>query len=460
MANISSIKLPDGNSYNFEDTTKVLKSGDAMTGALTLVANQYYDQNNVSALNAANSDIIGLNGLYFCDVSDDGREGFNFYRDATHWDSLYAKNGKLYFSPNRPKGSAQGPDGSLEFYARPMYEQGTTDISMRPMVSWTRANRLVFLPADQVIIEQTVDGGTTWTSADVSDATKLGLFSDQRPTISLPRINNERSELCGVRITFTAMKYNVPEGTTETNKYQYWNSDYVIRTERYTNLREMWFWVGANGDLLKCVVEAARGSSSNTWVNYFNLDVGLTGWSGSDWIRWTSAPTFGGGTNQTTNFWNWRVTFWSKKSSDGTFKQTSAQSVYQIAGYGDSAWTTPNALMRYDHLYTYDRDKNATFPAKVTASSFAGPLTGNVTGNVTGNCSGNAATATNAPTQASVDASSLVTFKNSSGTSLFTLQLPSSGLPTVTSSDNGKVLTVVNGAWAAASLPVYNGGVS
>jgi hypothetical protein len=36
----------------------------------------------------------------------------------------------------------------------------------------------------------------------------------------------------------------------------------------------------------------------------------------------------------------------------------------------------------------------------------------------------------------------------------------SSPLPSVTSSDNGKVLTVVNGAWAAASLPTYNGGVS
>lgn len=34
------------------------------------------------------------------------------------------------------------------------------------------------------------------------------------------------------------------------------------------------------------------------------------------------------------------------------------------------------------------------------------------------------------------------------------------GLPSVSASDNGKVLTVVNGAWAAASLPIYNGGVS
>ena len=34
------------------------------------------------------------------------------------------------------------------------------------------------------------------------------------------------------------------------------------------------------------------------------------------------------------------------------------------------------------------------------------------------------------------------------------------GLPTVTSSDNGKILTVVNGVWTAANLNVYNGGVS
>lgn len=35
-----------------------------------------------------------------------------------------------------------------------------------------------------------------------------------------------------------------------------------------------------------------------------------------------------------------------------------------------------------------------------------------------------------------------------------------SGLPSVTASDNGKILKVVNGAWAAANLNVYNGGVS
>lgn len=33
-------------------------------------------------------------------------------------------------------------------------------------------------------------------------------------------------------------------------------------------------------------------------------------------------------------------------------------------------------------------------------------------------------------------------------------------LPSVTAADNGKILRVVGGSWAAASLPVYNGGVS
>lgn len=34
-----------------------------------------------------------------------------------------------------------------------------------------------------------------------------------------------------------------------------------------------------------------------------------------------------------------------------------------------------------------------------------------------------------------------------------------SSLPSVSTSDNGKVLTVVNGVWAAASLPIYEGGI-
>ena len=390
----TSVKYAREDHKHPSDTNKVSKSGDTMTGTLTLAANKYYDQDTVSGLDANNSDIIGVNGIYMNDKADDGKEGINFPH-GSNWDSLYANNGKLWFSPDRAKGDAQGVEGARELYSRPLYELGTVDIGMRPMVSWARANRLVFLPADQIIIEQTVDGGTTWSSSEVTDSKKLSLFSDQRPVIDLPRIDNARSELCGLRVTFTAMKYDVPSGTIETDKYQYWNKDHVLSQERYTNLREMWFWLGSNGDLLRCCVECATGAKPDTWVKQFDKDVGLIGWSGSDWVRWTGAPTFGGSINQTSNYWNWRVTFWSKKSDNGAFTHTSAQSIYSIAGYGDSAWGTPNGLMKNDHLYTYDANQNATFPAKITAASFTGDLTGNITGNSTGvSSSGNATNST------------------------------------------------------------------
>lgn len=96
---------------------------------------------------------------------------------------------------------------------------------------------MAFLPADQIIIEKTTDGGNTWEDAEITDDIKERFFSSQRPTISLPRINEERNELCGIRFIITGMKYNVPAGTSETEKYNFWNSNYINKTERYFNVR-------------------------------------------------------------------------------------------------------------------------------------------------------------------------------------------------------------------------------
>ena len=107
---------------------------------------------------------------------------------------------------------------------------------MRSLVPYARANRLAFLPATQVIIEETTDGGTTWVSGGYTDAQKKALFATRGASIGIPLLNGAKSLDCGVRVTFTAMRYNVPNGTTETNKYQYWNSNYVASQERYSNL--------------------------------------------------------------------------------------------------------------------------------------------------------------------------------------------------------------------------------
>ena len=88
----------DGNTIS---STYLKLSGGTMTGAFSLLANQY---NGLSGygLNANNSDIVGLNSIYTEDLADDMGEGIHFYRSSGYWDSLTSSNGVLYYYPNRP----------------------------------------------------------------------------------------------------------------------------------------------------------------------------------------------------------------------------------------------------------------------------------------------------------------------------------------------------------------------
>lgn len=75
-----------------------------MTGVLTAQANSYADDYS-GALNMNNSNIYNLNAIYTADVSDGAAEGINFYRDATHVDTLWMNGGNLLFVPNRVIGT-------------------------------------------------------------------------------------------------------------------------------------------------------------------------------------------------------------------------------------------------------------------------------------------------------------------------------------------------------------------
>ena len=88
-------------------------SGGTLTGKLTLQSSQYTDNYTTGALDLRNSNIQGVNSIYTADASEDAAEGVHFYRDATHVDSIHAKDGGLYFTPNRQLGSAGVPAAVL-----------------------------------------------------------------------------------------------------------------------------------------------------------------------------------------------------------------------------------------------------------------------------------------------------------------------------------------------------------
>lgn len=88
------------NAYN--STAYLPLAGGTMTGAITLKSSAYdYHTNSASyGLNCSNSDIVGVNGIYFADACEGMTEGIHFYRSATTWDSIAANAGTFYFASN------------------------------------------------------------------------------------------------------------------------------------------------------------------------------------------------------------------------------------------------------------------------------------------------------------------------------------------------------------------------
>ena len=74
--------------------------GQTIAPKVINVTGSQYWIDGVYGINMQNSDIIGINGLYFLDAVDSQGEGINFYRSSTTWDRLYSESGTLYYAPN------------------------------------------------------------------------------------------------------------------------------------------------------------------------------------------------------------------------------------------------------------------------------------------------------------------------------------------------------------------------
>lgn len=273
-------------------------------------------------------------------------------------------NDKGYFAGSVPESSISAITG---------LNNGVPPLA-RALIDHCRANKLAFLPADQIIVEQTIDGGKTWTDAGVSNASKAYTFSGvQNGYIALPQISGKMNTLCGVRVTFTAMKYDVPSGTAETDKYKYWNKNYVKSTERYCRLDYFWLWVTSVNNAISVKLEAASGDHPDGWWIQYDGGLRMTGWSGANVIQ-QSNYVFGGHLPQTAQFWNYRFTFMtvppSGKTELSTGYETQSQSIWGIRGYGTNTWKSSNNLMDTDNIYSVDLNKSTTFPATVSAPVF------------------------------------------------------------------------------------------
>lgn len=211
-----------------------------------------------------------------------------------------------------------------------------------------RANRLAFLPASGVKVEYSVDSGATWIDYGATDAQKASLFAMRM----------------GSATPFYTGKHTKKEECTTKDQLRIT----VTPVDRYASVNMLYLWVSVAGTTATVNISRSTIGAKDAFTDV-RTDVPISGWNGPNEIRF-SKGTFGGGSTQTSNQYAYRFTFKNKAEGKGSV------SIMDIRMYGPSAWSVPNSMMEKDHLYNWDTDKNAFFPAQVTATKFNGSSTG------------------------------------------------------------------------------------
>lgn len=209
------------------------------------------------------------------------------------------------------------------------------------------ANRLAFINGNALKFEYSSDAGSTWTDYGYTASIKSEVFTKSYG-VPIGRANSstEYTTNSRTRITLTAQ-----DGT----------NGYV-----YTNPRKMLINISSSGGM-QVLIEYRTGTNyknNGAWTTFGTYT--LSGWSG-----WNDIPlilsTLGGGSTQTPNNWQLRLTFiMTSKHSD----YPTAASVNCIRIFGENAWTPPSTMAATGHLYSFDVNQNATFPAAVTSTKF------------------------------------------------------------------------------------------
>ena len=209
------------------------------------------------------------------------------------------------------------------------------------------ANRLQFAKPDGITIEYSTNSGSTWVDYGASDSQKISLVSGLYANLFLGKhTSGTTATTDALRITLNASNCNV----------------YTIGRTLLINFTT----AGASGCKVK--IETSTIGAPATFTDRGSYDI--DGWSG-----WNSYPIdigpFGGNPTQTWQIANIRLTF-----TIGSAPYSGQRAaVLNLLLFGDATWATPSDMARTGHIYDWDINQNAIFPAGITATSFNGPAT-------------------------------------------------------------------------------------
>lgn len=215
------------------------------------------------------------------------------------------------------------------------------------MVSVIGGNKFALCKPQGITIEYTNDGGATWVDYEATEKTKIDVISGISTVGLYYGKKTESSQIVTaddmLRITVNALNCGV-----------------------YTSIRKILIEFATSGSTNNFVkIESATIGDQETFtvVGTYNIS-GNTGWNSIPYSNNVGAYSL----NQTSNIGVLRFTF-----------STGIASSYQGRPYvqnlilnGITNYVNPSKLSATGHLYSYDYQQNATFPANVTAEKFIG----------------------------------------------------------------------------------------
>ena len=213
------------------------------------------------------------------------------------------------------------------------------------------ANRLAFLKPAALTFETSTDAGATWSAYSVSDADKLRFVTgpDTANNIKVG-VGDYVTTNCRTRMTLCAYPY------------------FYIKPRKLllyvTQIHGMQVTLES-----QTVAQLDAGGTEWTTMGTYTL----TGWSGWNEIDIASMYSFGSTASANNRYL--RFTFEITTINSNTKYESSPNSLLNLRLFADTCWSSTSTMGLNGHLYSYDINKNATFPANVTATQFNGPAT-------------------------------------------------------------------------------------
>ena len=219
------------------------------------------------------------------------------------------------------------------------------------MIDDLHANRLAFLNPDDVTIEYSRDGGTTWVDYGATDAEKVKLFT------------TEAAFYIGGQNPGTTPDYKLRVTVSR------------VATNFYFNLQKIALYVSTQGNTgCNVIVEYKQNENADlpdAEAYQLLTESGIDGWSGWNILNINNGGIPWGSTANGRAH-SIRLTF----GITGVLPSYEfSLIIYRIRALGITQWFKTSNMATNGHLYAYDENQNAVFPAKVTAPQFDGTAT-------------------------------------------------------------------------------------